>query len=813
MRNVNTPVRLAALVITIVLASIAKPGHAGVAVPSGAHPRIVLDDALKATWKKAAKDPTSVVSRMISKCDVIGKDPKEYDHDVYMSFTWATSIQNCLVAWVVTDKAVYANTAIRYFTAILDDRQELGDGKGGDESIRRDSGYPMRVMGPYSALAYDWLYDYPGMTPALKARARSRWKVWTDWYLEKGYHAREAASNYQAGFLLGATLIAIAQGDEAGPAGTKVWRTVVDDLWGNDMAKALAPNGVMAGGDWTEGWQYAPLSIAEYALAGRALQRFAPAPKGLARYFEQVYDRHVAALAPSGQTFANGDTEAPTGNIDVSMLTLAATAISDAALPYRQMAAEELRKLKLRFDDFVLLEALALDGGLPPRAGANDDLRNTNATWHLSAGTSTLYARTQWGKDAIWTAMKCSGIGTVDHMNSDAGNVVLSRGVDDVLTDPSPYGTLSTLTSNAPTVPSKNLPPDYPPGQGFWSQETGWKWAHQMGNGTVLARCDYADQFRFREIASDVPVAHRDIIVVPSRGGTDATMIILDEAVSNDPKRDLLLRFRLVPKLLLKGNRVAAVVGTSNLALTTVTATGNPVATLVPSTLKDCWGKTVTRGNCDAARYPVTDYRLAVPGPTMQALHVLTATGGPPPAPSALATVGGRAGVRIDDNAAVWGDGKAAVLSYQVNVPAKNGIHVITDAPRNAVVTAAMQGGTCAITARGDAGSTFTKPLVLALDAGCKLTADDARRPTIGSATQAPSSSGSAGNAGNNPAGNASNNVTSAGKGARTGCCDATTSPAGNLALAGFVAIALWLGNRRRYSTAPCQNQRCRPRS
>ncbi|MBP9088758.1 MAG: hypothetical protein KBG15_21725 [Kofleriaceae bacterium] len=811
MRNVINLASVVALVTTLGLATMGTVARADVAVPSGAHPRIVLDDTLKATWKKAAKDPTSVVSRMIAKCEVIGKDPKEYDHDVYMSFTWATSIQNCLVAWVATDKAAYATTAIRYFTAILDDRQELGDGKGGDESIRRDSGYPMRVMGPYSALAYDWLYDFPGMTPALKARARGRWKVWTDWYLEKGYHAREAASNYQAGFLLGATLIAIAQGDEAGAAGTQLWRTVVDDLWGNDMAKALPPDGVMAGGDWTEGWQYAPLSIAEYALAGRALQRFAPVPSGLASYFEQVYDRHVAALAPSGQTFANGDTEAPTGNIDVSMLTLAATAISDAALPYRQMAIEELRKLKLRFDDFVLLEALALDGGVPARAGANDDLRNTNATWHLSTGTSTLYARTQWGKDAIWTAMKCSGIGNVDHMNSDAGNVVMSRGVDDVLTDPSPYGTLSTLTSNAPTVPSKNFPADYPPGQGFWSQETGWKWAHQMGNGTVLARCDYADQFRFREIPSDVPTAHRDIIVVPSRGGTDATMIILDEAVSNDPKRDLLLRFRLVPKLQLKGNRITAIVGKSNLALTTVTATGNPVAKLVPSTLKDCWGKTVTRGNCDAARYPVTDYRLAVPGPSMQALHVLTATGGPAPTATKLDTVGGRAGVRIDDHAAVWGDGKAAVLSYQVSVPATTGIHVITDAPRNAVVTAVMAAGNCTITARGDAGSAFSKPLVFALDAECKLTADDARRPAIGSTRQARSSGNPTAAA--HSATNSATNVIPPAKGARTGCCDAHASPTSNAALAGFVIITLWLGNRRRYSTAPCQNQRRRPRS
>jgi hypothetical protein len=754
-------------------------------VPTSAHPRIVLNADLRAAWKKAGRDKSSVVARMISTCEKIQRDPKEYDHDVYMGFTWAAAIQNCLVAWVATDKPAYADTAIRYFSALLDDKDQRGDGKGGDELIRRDDGYSMRSLGPFTALAYDWLYDFPTMTPALKAHARARWAAWIDWYRSKGYHSRVAASNYQAGFLSAATLIAIAQSDESGAAGTTLWRTVVDDLWTNDMTKQVAPGGMMDGGDWPEGWQYAPLSIAHYALAARALKPFATVPPLLSTYFERTFDRHVAAMSPSGKTFANGDTQAETGNIDVSMLTLAAVAVSDASLAYRQRAIEELRKLKLHFDDLILFEAMALDGGIASRPGADGDLRNTNATWYLAAGTSTLYARTTWGDDAMWLAAKCAGLSDIDHANADAGNIVLSRGLDDVLTDPSPYGSLSTFTSNAPTVRSAVLPDDYIPGQGYFSQETGWTWAQQMGNGTVVARCNYADQFRSRTTASDVPVAHRDIVVVPTHNGTDASVMILDEATSHDQQREMLLRFRLSAKPTRSNGRTSVVVGKSTLAISLVVAPAEVVSTIVPSTLKDCWGKTVTRGNCDAARYPVHDYRISIPGPTMRALHVLTATGGDQPTASALVVTGGRAGTIVADDVAVWGDGSSTTMSYRVALPKRTAIHVITDAPAHATVTASKHDATCEVTATGDAASKAAKPLVFSINGNCNVTVDSARRPVIGGAQRsAPSAAGS-------------NAVAPPAKGARTGCCNAHSKPSVGL-VAGLVLVVAIVGRRRR---------------
>src|SRR5581483_12248050 len=105
-------------------------------------------------------------------------------------------------------------------------------------------GYPIRNLGPYTALAYDWLHDQ--IAPDLRRRARQRWAVWLKRYLDKGYHPRDPATNYQAGFLLAATMIAIAQGGEAAEEdGAKTWKLVADGLWGKDMAGALAPGGLL----------------------------------------------------------------------------------------------------------------------------------------------------------------------------------------------------------------------------------------------------------------------------------------------------------------------------------------------------------------------------------------------------------------------------------------------------------------------------------------------------------------------------------------------------------------------------------------
>src|SRR6185369_3023271 len=109
---------------------------------------------------------------------------------------------------------------------------------------------------------------------------------------------------------------------------------------------------------------------------------------------------------------------------------------------------------------------------------------------------------------------------------NDAGNLVLTRGADDLVVDPSPYGTLSTLTGNAPAVDSDTVPDGYSPSQANWGKSTRLAWARQSSSGVAVARCDYADQFRYEDYPGDVTTALRDYVLVPDGG--DGEIVIVD---------------------------------------------------------------------------------------------------------------------------------------------------------------------------------------------------------------------------------------------------------------------------------------------
>lgn len=687
------------------------------AEPRGAHPRLFLSPVLSTQWRDMRSKPGAVADA-IAGCRRAAQASGSTAKDHYMGLDWARALQACLVAWAATNDDAHAKTAMRYFVALLDDLSEIGDGKGGDEAARRDSGFAMRALGPYTALAYDWLHAHPLMTTAIKARARQRFAAWTSWYANDGYRARAPGTNYHAGYLLAATWIAIAQAGEAGAAGTALWRLVDDELWQKDMHRALSRDGLLEGGDWSEGWQYGPLAVASYALAGRALRDAGGDPGALTTWADALLLRHLAARTPSGDTFVAGDTSVDAPYLPWHAHTLAAIAIAGSDQAAR-WALTEMRRPSKRDarDDFPFILALAAARDVRP----SDLDDKTLGTSYLARGSGNWYVRTRSDDNAIWTVWQCVQTLNVDHAPANAGNLVLSRGRDDVLVDPSPYGTLSTLTSNAPTVESKLLPPDYRPGQGYWSERTRWTARRQFVGGAAMARCDYADAYRFQERASDIPRAIRDFVLVPWRQGRDAALVVIDEADTTDADRALHLRFRTQGKLALTGKVSRATVGQTALQIEALSPKG-AVPTIVASSLKDCFGANTKRGNCNAARFPVTEHRLLVPGPSAIAAHVVSA--GTATAAKDLTARGGNAwSLTAGDEAAVIarGDG-GATLTY--DAPARAALHLVVGAPvrdGRAAVEVTRRGDTClvAITAGNEMDAW---PLAFTVDAQCRFT-------------------------------------------------------------------------------------------
>jgi hypothetical protein len=756
--------RLAVLLVTVARVASAAPPE-----PTGPHPRILLDARLRAAWKEVA-DAGGPVTGAIALCDDDGN--RDHEHSQYMGSEWSKMLQACLVAWAATDKPAYARSSLKYFTALIDDLEVVGDGKGGDKAANRDDGYAIRSLGPYTAIAYDWLHNAPGMTAQLRARARQRWAAWLAWFREHGYHARDPGSNYQAGYLLAATAIAVAQGGEAAEErGPELWKFVADELWDRDMAGALAAGGVLDGGDWTEGWQYGPLAVAEYALAARIARAHGLRVDGIAAWLAGVLRRHVYGLNPGDRMWAGGDFDDEHAYTAPSAMTLSAVALGDASPDDRRWAKGELARLKLTNKDAILYGALATIGDPPVPVP-----RTSWPTWYLAAGTATLYTRTGWDEHAIWFVAACAPTIGLDHRGPSAGNFVLSRGTADLVVDPSPYGSLSTLTGNAPTVLSKHLPVNYVPSQGAWGERVAWRWATKTRGGVVAARCDYADTYRFQDRKTDIPEALRDFVLLPGGDARDASLVIVDRATTGDADRKMYLRFRVPAELAID----EAGTGTATIKDARLTIRGAHAPAIGRTQLKDCFKDGTPRGKCDAARFPVTDYRVEIAGPAPRAVHVIAATDAGGNAASKPLSGDGWTGVHIQSPRAavvVWptSDRKLAYRAPR----GKAVTHVVLDAPAlagKASLAARPDGDACAVTVT-PGGALSATPVIVTLDDACTVTADP-EEPSGVSAERKPAP------------------VPGRSRVRRGGCCGAQSTPGSPLAMS-LVVLTLLLRRRR----------------
>jgi hypothetical protein len=536
--------------------------------------------------------------------------------------------------------------------------------------------------------------------------------------------------------------------------------------------------------------------VAHYALAARVARRAGIEVAGVDKWLGAVLRRHVYALSPGDRIYVGQDSEDESPASEASALTLDAIVLGDAAPDDRRWAKSELERLKLSAGDYLLYEALAA-GERPapvPRASW--------PTWYASPATRTVYVRTRWDDRAIWLVAECAPALDVDHRHYKAGNFVLSRGVDDAIVDPSPYGAQSTLTSNAPTVKSAQLPGPYAPSQAPWSEKTAWDWTVQTSSGLVALRCDYSDQYRFQHRESDVPDAIRDLVLVPSADGTDAALVVIDRATTGGDDRPLYLQFRVPAKLSLEGDVGTAVVGPrkTKLAITGLARTSGKPELGLPSG-KDCFAEGTPRGRCYAARFPVTDYRVELAGPEPRAVHVISATGGAPPRSTLLGGRGSSGGGSGDGSggSAVGGVGWNGVLlagirdvvivwphrpggpgPLEYRAPRGKLLHVVLDAPRTrgkSTLAARADGADCVVRVT-PGGDIPAHPVMVRLDEACAVSIDPeaARALPIGyKSSPSPPTSGSK----------------------RSGCCGAQTSPETPLAAA-LLTGALLLRPRRR---------------
>ena len=827
MRNQHL-IALASSVAATLTISLASPASAAPAAPTGAHPRIWLTaptvSALKANLAKSG----SAASAVVAECQNAVDHPANYDHAVYEGYGWAYVSASCGMAWQLTHDPKFATAGLRIWKALLDDFIVVGDGAGGASAVTHDAGYGMRYFGAFAALAYDWFHDAPG-ADALLVQSRPLFKTWVEWYEANGYLKTTAGSNYQAGYLIAKTMISIAASGEDDGAAATYFTAVVDDMFKNQIVGGVTGKGALVGGDWPEGWEYGPLGALEYAMSARALEeQGAPQPAVKSWLNDLVVNYHYALTPDKAGFYAGGDYGTAIINATPSPQPLTAALAgfgSDEAASW----AAYVRPLAAKAHDLNLVyDALAEARGATP-ASFNAAPRPLS---YLATGTRKLYARSSWDASAFWGVFVSAPRFQVDHQHLDASTFVLSRGSDSLVVDPSPYGSLSTLTTNALSVDSLTVQANYRPSQSPYSRAE-LPWARGTEGGVAAGRAALEGAFADPSGKSDVPFARRDWVFLP-----EGEIVTLDRVRTDDPARKTYLRFRAPSSFALgAGNVATAAVGASRLVVHPVTLSGGTpeVRSIKGDPGAPCDGDNF--GVCTAARFDAGEYAVTLPGPTALAVHVLDALGASEAAADAVAVSDpALVGVRLT---------RSAIRSFVVASSAKDGQpgatlayslegdsaarHVVFDAPEDAAgmsqVTAKPDGAKCAvvITAGNGAGAIAGRPLVFNVSAakdGCKTTADTSPPPpTANGGAPPPQGDGGAPDGGvagggatapngtGTPSGNGVDPAAADGSGAAaggTGGCNQRGGSDGGMAAALFTALSLLLvrATRRRPALA-----------
>jgi MYXO-CTERM domain-containing protein len=814
-----------ALALTFVIALATTNASAAPPAPSGAHPRIWLTPTALTAMKAKLGDKSSWAAQMVANCEQVGTQPNQFADGQFYGYAWGYAAASCGAAWQLTQNATYAANGIKMWTALLNDANTVGDGQGGDKVVQPNDGYGIRYFPAYAAVAYDWLHDAPNAA-ALVTQSQERFKAWIGWCDTSCYLNTTPGSNYHAGYVFAKALVAVAASGEDDGTAAGYWSTAVDQQYGQDVvANGLGDGGCLVGGDWPEGWEYGVDGVVEYALGALALEeQGAPFP-AIDAWGGTVALRYLYAMTPdqtgmyiggdwgSGGVYAN---PLPPEPLDA---VLAGSASSAAASWAQFLKGGVVKSGALGIINDALGEA---------RGASPIDYSTTNPPlFYVAGGTRNAYARSSWAKTGFWGVLTSAPRLGPDHQHLDSSNFVFTRGSDNLIVDPSPYGSLSSLTSNAMSVDSQTVEQNYQPSQSP-SSLADLPWARGTQDGTAAARADLDLAF-IADTSSkktDVPYARRDWTFLP-----EGEIVTIDRVRANSSTQKTYLRFRSsAASLALSGAApwtATGTVGSSQVVIhAAVLSSGTPTVTTVASS-GDNGCSSGNYGSCTDARFAVSEYSLTIPTSPSLAIHVIDGLGsGESPATVASlsdptvdttpAQNGGVIGVSVTRSstlsyvvASSATDGKAgATLAY--GVPGTSAArHVVFDAPEDAngvsTVAATAQSGRClvSITAGGSNGYAG-HPLIFDIAtaaSGCTASqAQAAPPPTAGSGNGASSGGSSGSGPSSGPGGSSGSATASVSAKASGGCgCDVVGTAVPSAWGAMLAGVALFFARRRRH--------------
>ena len=821
---------LAASILTVSVAKADPP------TPSGSHPRLFQSAAQLAAYKANVTNQSTAAASMLAECEDTFSEPNEYttrggeDGD-----NWPGSAVACAFSYVATGNSKYLTQALVYWNAALNDDQNLGDNLGcvqgvstdwqtwaaGDQStaappvivtVTHDDGYGIRWYGPDLAITYDWLYSAPGVSQALLTQTQVCMTNWLDYYTAYGYHNTEAGANYNAGYIVAKAFGAVAIGTD-GAADGHLWTQVLDTdigtlLEGTGLAGVDGgvgtPAGVMVGGDWLEGWEYGPMGVLHYAAAVAALESAGASLPLMDAWTNSLVLRNLYAATPSWNEWYCGDGD----NSDTGPNNSPSFPEVDAVLigPSSDQAAAWALSIKQETNcGATSRNAFIHDAIAETRAvTAQDYTTQTPAPplWYYSHGTRMVYARTAWkSPSAFWSVFMSPPALNSDHEHFAASNFVFTRGADNLIVNPSPYGGYATWETNAiaadsaavAAIPNHN----FAPGQTGWSQAD-MPWARGTSDATYAARSDFAKGFNTETGSAttpttDIPYAHREWVMLP-----EGEVVLIDRVNTGSATRNMYVTLHTNTGgggLALSNGVYQGKIGSSQVVIHPVSIEGaTPVISQPP--VADCTlDCEYPCAMCDVGRFPSDAYRVTIPGPFAVGIHVidgLASTDQP-------ATIDSINDATIDPNSQNTGVIGASVFrssmqSYVVASSAKDGVspttmtygvpggsagrHIVFDAPEasdgTSAVTATAQSGRCVVSITAGSGGGFTgQPLMFSVTnatSGCTVadsTTVTPGAPPTGGGIDGGETGGSSGGSGS---GGSADNGSGSPSGSKGGC-------------------------------------------
>ena len=535
--------------------------------PSGGARRILLDTAALARLRESARARTEPYRYVLARADEALAKPVESG---YQGFEWADAVADLALIWHATGDARYAEGALRYLNALLDDRLTVGDHQGGDDVVHYDSGYGIRTFGAYTALACDWLRGAPGFDAGLRARALGRLEHWLAWYQTDGYLRDRPIANYYWGYLTALSFAGLAAAGESSAA----------DGWLAEARKELSTRALPAfrdelrGGGWPEGYQYGEYTTMEVALVAEAFRTGAGVD--IARHLPWLGDtalHHAHALLPDEHSVYDGGTwgehPAVPSALGLSAAVVALDGIGDPrAADGRWLVHHALPPLR-REQAWV---GLLADRPSAPERSPRDPAKTS---LHLT-GEGLTFARSDWSPAATWVSFQAGPWLAEDHQDADQGHFELFRGSDGLLVDGGDSEGSATINHNTLLIDDGGRHLTYPPNQGVWGGDR-VKTTRFGDDGKVMAAVGDIGEAYAPKCARDgcktrtVQKATRSFVFV-----RPALLVVDDRVELDEPDVSVVWAAHLTKQPALDGDLASAVVGGSRVDVRTLEPAGAP---------------------------------------------------------------------------------------------------------------------------------------------------------------------------------------------------------------------------------------------